>query len=29
VLDRVSLYMTMGGDGEFDRWDELVAAIHA
>lgn len=29
VLDRVSLYMTMGGDGRFDRWDELVAAVHA
>jgi len=29
VLDRVSLYMTMGGDGEFTRWPELIRAIHA
>ncbi len=29
ILDRVSLYLTMGGDGEFDRWDELISAIHA
>ncbi|MGR8921713.1 MAG: TIGR03617 family F420-dependent LLM class oxidoreductase [Gammaproteobacteria bacterium] len=29
ILDRVSLYMTMGGEGGFDRWDELIAAVHA
>ncbi len=29
LLDRVSLYMTMGGDGNFSRWRELVQAIHA
>ncbi len=29
ILDRVSLYMTMGGDGQFSRWDELITAIHA
>lgn len=29
LLDRVSLYMTMGGDGNFSRWSELIAAIHA
>ncbi|MGE0483753.1 MAG: TIGR03617 family F420-dependent LLM class oxidoreductase [Gammaproteobacteria bacterium] len=29
VLDRVSLYMTMGGEGNFTRWSELVQAIHA
>lgn len=28
VLDRISLYMTMGDDGKFDHWRELVAAIH-
>lgn len=29
LLDRLSLYMTMGGDGRFDRWPELIARIHA
>ena len=29
LLDRVSLYMTMGGEGHFDRWQELIKAIHA
>ncbi len=29
VLDRVSLYSTMGGEGSFSRWPELVAGIHA
>ena len=29
ILDRVSLYMAMGGDGEFNRWNELIEAIHA
>ena len=29
LLDRVSLYMTMGGEGNFTRWSELIAAIHA
>ena len=29
VLDRVALYRSMGGDGEFGRWDELVQQIHA
>ena len=29
LLDRVSLYMTMGGDGQFTRWSELVTAVHA
>ncbi|MEX2482883.1 MAG: TIGR03617 family F420-dependent LLM class oxidoreductase [Gammaproteobacteria bacterium] len=29
VLDRVSLYMAMGGDAQFSRWSELIAAIHA
>lgn len=29
ILDRVSLYMAMGGDGEFNRWSELIEAIHA
>jgi probable F420-dependent oxidoreductase len=29
ILDRVSLYMAMGGDGEFKRWTELIEAIHA
>jgi probable F420-dependent oxidoreductase len=29
LLDRVSLYMTMGGEGGFERWHELVAAMHA
>ena len=28
LLDRVSLYMTMGGEGNFTRWSELIAAIH-
>jgi len=29
VLDRVSLYMAMTGDAGFNRWDELIATIHA
>ncbi|MEE2984344.1 MAG: LLM class flavin-dependent oxidoreductase, partial [Pseudomonadota bacterium] len=29
ILDRVSLYMAMGGDGAFNRWNELIEAIHA
>lgn len=29
VLDRVSLYSTMGGDGAFTQWPALVEAIHA
>jgi probable F420-dependent oxidoreductase len=29
VLDRVSLYSTMGGDGAFTQWPSLVRAIHA
>jgi probable F420-dependent oxidoreductase len=29
VLDRVSLYMAMGGDGNFEHWNDLVSAIHA
>ncbi len=29
VLDRVSLYMAMGSNISFNRWDELIAAIHA
>ncbi len=29
VLDRLSLYSTMGGDGSFGAWRELTAAIHA
>lgn len=29
VLDRVSLYMTMGGDAKFDRWSDLIKQIHA
>lgn len=29
LLDRVSLYMTMGGEGNFTRWSELITAIHA
>ncbi len=28
LLDRVSLYMTMGGEGNFTRWPELIKAIH-
>ena len=28
ILDRVSLYAAMGGDGEFNRWSELIQAIH-
>ena len=28
VLDRVSLYMTMGGDSQFDRWGELIKQVH-
>ena len=28
ILDRVSLYAAMGGDGEFNRWSELIGAIH-
>ena len=29
VLDRVSLYLTMGGDAKFDRWSDLIKQIHA
>ncbi len=29
VLDRISLYSTMGGEGSFKAWRELTAAIHA
>ncbi|MEM7540754.1 MAG: TIGR03617 family F420-dependent LLM class oxidoreductase [Pseudomonadota bacterium] len=29
VLDRISLYMSMGNEGNFERWDELTAAVHA
>ena len=29
VLDRISLYSTMGGDGSFSRWPELISAVHA
>ena len=29
VLDRVSLYLAMSGDSTFNRWHELVAAVHA
>lgn len=29
VLDRVALYLSMGGDGRFERWQALVAAVHA
>lgn len=29
LLDRVSLYMTMGGDAEFSQFDHLIKAIHA
>ncbi len=29
VLDRISLYSTLGGEGSFSQWPALVAAIHA
>jgi hypothetical protein len=29
LLDRVSLYMAMSGSSGFNRWDELIAAVHA
>jgi len=29
VLDRVALYRSMGGDGDFGRFEELVRALHA
>lgn len=29
LLDRVSLYMTMGGEGSFNQWPELIAQVHA
>ena len=29
VLDRISLYSTMGGDGSFSAWPALVTTIHA
>ena len=29
ILDRVSLYMAMSDDATFNRWDELIAAVHA
>jgi len=28
VLDRVSLYLTMGGDAKFDQWSDLIKQIH-
>ena len=28
VLDRVSLYSTMGGDGSFSQWQALISAVH-
>lgn len=28
LLDRVSLYMTMGGEGGFTRWEDLIRAVH-
>jgi probable F420-dependent oxidoreductase len=29
LLQRVALYRSMGDDGEFSRWQELIAAVHA
>ena len=29
VLNRVALYRSMGGDGEFNRWRALIDAVHA
>jgi alkanesulfonate monooxygenase SsuD/methylene tetrahydromethanopterin reductase-like flavin-dependent oxidoreductase (luciferase family) len=29
VLDRVALYMAMSGGTGFNRWDELITAVHA
>ena len=29
VLDRVALYMTMGGDAKFEHWADLIKQIHA
>jgi probable F420-dependent oxidoreductase len=29
LLDRVSLYSSMGSDGHFSKWSELISAIHA
>lgn len=29
ILDRISMYMTMDGEVGFNRWNELIAAIHA
>ena len=29
VLDRISLYSTLGGEGGFTQWRALVSAIHA
>jgi hypothetical protein len=29
VLDRISLYSTMGGDGNLSRWPELVSRVNA
>ncbi len=28
LLDRVSLYSSMGSDGHFSKWSELISAIH-
>ncbi len=29
TLDRISLYMAMTGEAGFNRWDELIASVHA
>ena len=29
LLDRVALYATMDGDGEFREWRQLIDTIHA
>jgi probable F420-dependent oxidoreductase len=29
VLDRISLYSTLGGEGGFTQWQALVSAVHA
>ena len=29
VLHRVALYRSMGGDGDFSRWREVIDAVHA
>ena len=28
LLDRVSLYSSMGSDGHFSKWSELISAMH-